>query len=143
MHVFKEIEKFKSWAITANKSFGEWETEYPDWDRIYSAIRQIIRENPIAEWSEQIINDVLYILARDNECEIIINILKDEPNQLIFLANKALIYSDYNARWQIAFGLGELEINNDEVKSLLNRFSYDENEYVRRRAVFALNKKGV
>jgi len=32
-----EIESFNLWSKTADKTFGEWETDYLHWDRIYNS----------------------------------------------------------------------------------------------------------
>jgi hypothetical protein len=132
-----EIDIFRNWAKTADKSFGEWETEYLHWDRIYHYVNKLIEETPVEKWSSDLLNEFLYILARDNECEIIIDTLIDNPNQLLSVAKHSVSFPDHDARWQIAFGLGEIDENNQEIQTLLNQFLLDEFEYVRRRASFA------
>ncbi|WJE50799.1 hypothetical protein QRE66_15730 [Bacillus cereus] len=137
-----EIEKFRNWAKTANKSFGEWETEYLHWDRIYRLVNMLVDATPVGKWSSDLLNDFLHILARDNECEIIIDTLIENPSHLLSLAKHSVSFPDHDARWQIAYGLGEISENSEEIKTLLNQFSLDEFEYVRRRASFAYEKKG-
>ncbi|MEH7351065.1 hypothetical protein [Gottfriedia acidiceleris] len=73
----------------------------------------------MGNWSTDLANKFLFILARDNECENIINQLIDHPTQLIDLAKQSLSFNDFEARWQIAYGLGELTVNELEVKLLL------------------------
>ncbi|OIK11271.1 hypothetical protein [Bacillus sp. MUM 13] len=137
-----EIDIFRNWAKTADKSFGEWETEYLHWDRIYHYVNQLIEGIPVEEWSSDLINEFLYILARDHECENIIETLIDNPIQLLSVAKHSLPFPDHDTRWQIAYGLGEIDENNQEIQTLLNQFLLDEFEYVRRRASFAYEKKG-
>lgn len=137
-----EINNFRNWTKTADKSYGEWETEYLHWDRIYHYIDKLIVDAPVEKWSSNILNEFLYILARDNECEIIINTLIEYPNQLLSVAKHSVIFPDSEARWQIAYGLGEIVDNNKEIQTLLNQFLLDEVEYVRRRASFAYEKQG-
>lgn len=132
--LLSEIERFRNWAATADKSFGEWETEYPDWDKIYRSVNVLIKETPVEKWNAELLNEFLYILARDNECEMIIDALKENPEQLLSIAKHAVLFPDPDARWQIAYGLGEIDINNQEKQTLLKQFSHDKNEYVRRRA---------
>jgi HEAT repeat protein len=81
-------------------------------------------------------------LARDNEWEIIIDNLIKNPPQLLALTAHSIFFPDHDARWQIAYGLGEINENDNEIKNLLNMFLQDEKEYVRRRASFAFEKKG-
>lgn len=146
-----EIDKFKNWAKTVGPSgeweteyphYGEWETEYPHWGSIYDSVNQLVEDIPVERWRSDLINAFLYILARDNESEFIIDTLIDNPIQLLSVAKHALSYPDYDARWQIAYGLGEIDENNQEIQMLLNQFLLDEIEYVRRRASFAYEKKG-
>jgi hypothetical protein len=137
-----EIEMFRNWANTADKSFGEWETEYLQWDRIYRYVKKLIEDTPVEKWSSDQLNEFLYILARDNECEIIIDTLIENPPQLLALAKHSIFFPDHDARWQIAYGLGEIKDNDHEIINLLNKFLQDEKEYVRRRASFAFEKKG-
>ncbi|MEH7452793.1 HEAT repeat domain-containing protein [Gottfriedia acidiceleris] len=139
--LIKEIESFVIWSKTAENSYGEWETDYLNWDRIYISTNNLIEKIPVGNWSTELVNKFLFILARDNECENIIDQLIDHPTQLIDLAKQSLSFNDFEARWQIAYGLGELTVNEEEVKLLLKRFILDEVEYVRRRASFAYEKK--
>ncbi|WP_069034034.1 hypothetical protein [Gottfriedia luciferensis] len=62
--------------------------------------------------------------------------LIDPPTQLIELAKHSLSYNDFEARWQIAYGLGEFTDYEEEVKLFFKKFIFDEVEYVRRRASF-------
>ncbi|MFC4322016.1 hypothetical protein [Litchfieldia salsa] len=137
-----EIEGFKNWAKTAIQSFGEWETEYLYWDRIYHYVNKLLEAIPIETWNSELLNEFLYILARDNECEIIIDTLIQYPNQLLSISKYAVSFSDHDARWQIAYGLGEINENEQEIKYILKKFLCDEKEYVRIRAYIAFEKKG-
>ncbi|QKE71891.1 hypothetical protein HPK19_03315 [Arthrobacter citreus] len=139
--LINEIESFVMWSKTAEKSYGEWETDYLHWDRIYKSTNNLIEKIPVGNWSTDLVNKFLFILARDNECENIIDQLIDHPTQLIDLAKHSLSFNDFEARWQIAYGLGELKVNEEEVEMLLKKFIMDEVEYVRRRAIFAYEKK--
>lgn len=51
------------------------------------------------------------------------------------------MYDDYEARWQIAYGLGEIEDTGNDVQELITKFLQDEHEYVRRRALYVLEKR--
>lgn len=138
--LIKEIESFILWSKTCEKSYGEWETDYLHWDRIYKSTNNLIEKIPVENWSAELVNKFLFILARDNECENIIGQLIDHPNQLIELANHLLSFNDFEARWQIAYGLGEITDFGIKVKQLLQKFILDEVEYVSRRAAFGYEK---
>ncbi len=151
IQLLNEIKSFKLWANTADTSYGEWETDYLHWDKINKAAEQLIQEIPVKQWNEDLLNEFLYILARDNEflyilardneCEIILYHLINFPNQLVSLAKHTVSFPDQDARWQIAYGLGELDETTAEIQRILEKFLVDEHEYVRRRASFAYEKK--
>lgn len=134
------VADFKSWASKTDKSFGEWETEYYCWDKLYQQTKELLKRLSVEYWNNELIEEFLYILARDNETENIIEQLIDLPNQLLLLAKAALTYTDADAKWQMAYGLGEISVEKSTVRKLLQGFLKDENEYVRRRASFALEK---
>jgi hypothetical protein len=136
------VENFKVWAKTADQSFGEWETEYLHWDKIYPAADKLIETALVGEWSGELVEEFLFILAHDNECENIIDTLIHNPNQLISLARYAVIYQDPDARWQFASGLGKINARYEAVGRLLKSFLADEDEYVKRRAALAWEEKG-
>ncbi|WP_413378734.1 hypothetical protein [Alkalihalobacillus sp. 1P02AB] len=115
--LFLEINIFRNWAETADKPFGEWETEYLHWDRIYHYVNKLIEDTPVEKWSSDLLNEFLYILARDNECEIILETLIDNPIHLLSIAKHSVSFPDHDARWQIAYGLGEIDENNQEIKN--------------------------
>jgi hypothetical protein len=138
----QEVANFKVWAKTADQSFGEWETEYLHWDKIYHAADKLIETALVSEWSGELVDEFLFILARDNECENIIDTLIQYPDQLISLARYAVTFHDTDARWQIASGLGKINAEYDAIRSLLKSFLADEDEYVKRRAALAWEEKG-
>ncbi|MEH7402998.1 hypothetical protein V7148_18670 [Gottfriedia acidiceleris] len=138
--LIKEIESFILWSKTCEKSYREWETDYLHWDRIYKSTNNLIKKIPVENWSSKLVNKFLFILARDNECENIICQLIDHPNQLIKLAKHSVSFNDFEARWQIAYGLGEITDFGIEVKQLLQKYILDEEEYVSRRAAFGYEK---
>ena len=134
------VEDFKNWSNKADKSYGEWETEYPNWDKLYQHTAELLKGLSVERWNDELIKDFLYILARDNEVENIVEQLIDLPNQLLSLAKSAITYNDADAKWQIAYGLGEISEEKLAIRIFLNDFLKDEHEYVRRRASFALDK---
>ena len=138
----QEVANFKLWAKTADQSFGEWETEYLHWDKIYHAADKLIDTTLVGKWIGEFLDEFLFILARDNECENIMDTLIQYPNQLISLARYAVNFQDPDAKWQIASGLGKINTGDEAIRSLLKSFLADEDEYVKRRAALAWEEKG-
>jgi len=136
-----EIKSFKKWADGVAVKHGEWETDYLHWDKIYLAVDEVLIQVPIDEWNAVVYELILYTLARDNECENVIQALTEYPSILKSLAYKALMYEDYEARWQVAYALGEIADTDNNVDELLRMFLQDKHEYVRRRASFSIEKR--
>lgn len=137
-----EAAKFRRWAGPQRKRYGEWETEYYDWSEIYHAAEVLLAGDPVDQWDDELKDEFLYILARDNECENILDTLIQSPDHLIALAGHAVTFLDSDARWQIAYGLGQIEAYTLERRKLLNVFINDKDEYVRRRARLAWEVSG-
>ncbi|MBT2661570.1 hypothetical protein [Bacillus sp. ISL-45] len=139
----EQVNEFRRWASkhTRTAGAGEWETEYHHWEPIYQAAAELVARIPVCDWDHDILDNFLYILARDNECENILELLIQYPAQLTAIARHAVAYEDPDTRWQIAFGLGEINTKSQEIKNLSSQFLLDGNEYVRRRASMAWEKK--
>ena len=128
----EEVERFKAWASTQRRNYGEWECDYEDWATLYAAGEASLAN---LSMSEVEVDLVLYVLARDNESELIKSMLEKYVDNGMRVARAAISCGDADARWQIADFLGTQ--NGDEAKHLLHRFADDEDEYVRRRALLA------
>lgn len=134
-----EIHLFHDWATSHPKDYGEWETDYMEWGRIYEAFKQVLDNVPTEMWDSNLQRRLLYIVARDNEDEKIVEWLVDYPDKFLTLARTALSYNDWKARWQVAHYLYKLQSDDPEVEGLLHNFMKDGTEYVRRRACMALS----
>ncbi|KGP89799.1 hypothetical protein N780_09925 [Pontibacillus chungwhensis BH030062] len=141
-----EIRSFKIWAID-HGPYGDWESEYDHWDDIWEATKTVIKRLPAEEWSPKVTTSFLYILARDHKEGYIISELINKPDQLLHIAYRALTfpaYPDYEARWQIAYGLGKMREYKEQAQNLLHQLAInDPHEYVRRRAIMSYDKKKV
>lgn len=141
--MFAEIGQFKKWAEGESKQSGEWESYYEEWGSLYQSVQEFIASNSCGAWTPKEIDELLYILARDNECGIIIDLLRDtRPESILFLAGKAVQSKERDAKWQLAAALGEMPMANNTFELLLLDFVNDEDEYVRRQAVKALARIG-
>lgn len=138
-----EVAKFRQWAVVRQSpgfrpdqySHGaEWECDYPDWQQLYAAVADFLAA------AHRILTDaelelLLYVLARDNEDEHVLETLKQFPSIAAQLAEAAVSFSDVDARWQAAVLAGHIGS-----AAAVRRFLDDKAEYVRRRAGFALQE---
>ncbi len=132
-----EIIKFKRWAATV-EHIKEWETNYPNWFRIYSLIEKllvIMRYNTLTKLDK---DNLLYLLSRDNELEQIAMYISEYPNIIIPLAKDGLNYKEYEARWQLAHYIWKYGANYPETEKILLLYYQDSNEYVKRRSLLSL-----
>jgi HEAT repeat protein len=136
MDLKTEVERFRHWASTQPSAAGEWETNYDDWPGLLAAAEQTLSQSPLT--SDQV-DLLLYCLARDNECQVVREMLESYPLNGSRLAEEALNYPDPQARWQAADFLGSQ--NGERASQLLREFVEDDDEYVRRRALLAAAKQ--
>ncbi|NEW09929.1 HEAT repeat domain-containing protein [Paenibacillus sp. SYP-B3998] len=132
-----EVESFYEWSNSQVKEY-EWDSMYPNWTRAYTYSVELFNNEDFNTWNDEIINNVLYLIARDNECEEISSNLVNYPELLLFLAKKGLHYNESDTRWQLAHYLGEIESASNDVELLLTEYYRDSNEYVMRRSLLAL-----
>jgi len=127
-----EVEEFKRWALSLPGRYGEWETEYQRWPQLRDAAVSTLSASRL---DPSTVDRLLYVLARDNECEILLDALEEHPAAALHLARAGIAYGDPEARWQLAVHLG----TRDELEAvtLLRHLLQDSNEYVRRRALLA------
>ena len=130
-----EITRFREWAPPAESQHGEWECEYEHWDRLWAAAISTIGQYADTVMPPNVTDALLYVLARDNECEHVRDHLVGSPQLLSALAAHATGTKDADATWQIAVSLGEAKLEN--AAELIRPFLEDENEYVRRRSLMA------
>ncbi len=136
-----EVERFRAWASTVPQArSAEWESEYPEWGDAYKAIFDFLESVIVEELDEKTKDELLYIIAADNECEMISDELEKYPNKLIHLSQAAIpsVYKD--AKWQLATALGRLSVQTQQSELISRAFAIDEYEYTRRRALRALTE---
>ena len=140
--LFIEIDKFDKWArlesdIPQDERGGEWECDYSSWGKIYDLFEAFINESNPDTWSDDEKERLLYIIARDNEMEILAEKLSE--NALIVLANESLKIGHKDDKWQLAVQLQRLTDKKLAIE-LLEKFINDDEEYVNRRALLELAK---
>lgn len=136
--VDEQVDDFWRWSKSEEQAM-EWETHYPNWSLLITLTDTLFETTSYTEWDRRTINNLLYIIARDNECETIIDKLSERTDNYLSLAAEALRYSDDQARWQFAHYLIKVEERKLEAINLIHKFAVDYVEYVRRRAIGALD----
>ena len=136
----EEVEKFKAWATSypPNQRTGEWECDYQQWQSLWAAAIAVLEFIPASAWSKKCCENLLYVVARDNEMEHIADELAGRPGALLKLARLAIESSERDAKWQLAVQLGALATDRVEAEALLLRLVHDQDEYVSRRSLLAL-----
>ncbi len=129
---------FEKWS-TAMKNELEWETQYPYWSTIKKIYQELIETTNFNEWDTETINNVLFLIARDNECEILASSLCDmNPECLYFLSKYALNYYDPDAKWQLAYYISKIYNRFPGAEEIILNYYNDSHEYVKRRALLSL-----
>ena len=133
---------FKAWAdqnfpaYNEDHDNGEWEIGSDEFDAMRDAALTVIRTNVPEEASLEIIDELLYVIARDNESMIVIQELNaDWYNTLC----KAVLKTAYtNAKWQFAEHL-KYHTDDEEIKPLIFDFLKSGDEYSERMALDSLS----
>jgi HEAT repeats len=138
------IHRFKNWAdrYPTTQRTGEWECDYEHWSEIESAFDSCLDAWSPEDWTNEIIELMLYAIGRSNETERLINQMRARQSQLLALARAALQSGDPDARWQLAHAVGKWVPDSEQAEPLLERFFDDQDEYVSRRALTALGNRG-
>jgi len=127
-----EVERFKVWAASQSNQLGEWECDYEAWPALYAAAQAALVAPRLLDSEVELL---IYALARDNECECILGMLTEHPENGMRIARAAMECPEPEARWQVAEFLGTR--GEPDARELLRRLVADADEYVRRRALLA------
>lgn len=139
----KSVYKFKRWAKrnyptkTEDNDNGEWELGSNEFDKMYDNIIEIIKNTSCRSATEQMIDDILYGIARDNEASRIIDVLKNFPEWYSVLCRQCLKTNYTNAKWQFAESLINYN-GNDNLKEMIYQFLEVDDEYTERLALMSL-----
>lgn len=138
----QEAARFRAWAATddAANRYGEWETDYEDWGYAHIAVEDALKAAPLPIWPPTVVDDLLYLLARDNEDEVIVDLLAEFPEALLWIAEIACDRGENDAKWQIADRLGNSRSDWERRVALLQRYLSDSDKYVRIRAQSAVDR---
>jgi hypothetical protein len=142
--IFNEIEKFKKWAeaysdIPQDERGGEWEIDYPNWSIIWTEFECFLNENHYSKWTDEQLGSILYIIARDNECNSVIELISENSETLEFIAEKGLDSDNNDTKWQIVEIMYKLD-NKSKAEQLLELYLKQNIEYVSRMAIKTLGR---
>ena len=140
--LLKEIEQFERWAdeysdIPQDERGGEWECDYSNWSAIWSEFERFLSDNNVLKISDYQFEKILYIIARDNENQSIIEMIAENAELLMTIAEKGLTFKSIDSKWQIVDKLNRLT-DMALAKMLLVKYIKQENEYVTRMAIKTL-----
>jgi hypothetical protein len=137
--LLEEAHRFRVWVGARSGPFGAWvpEAGVADGD-VIDAFTRFVRGCSDHPWDDEVIAEILHLVALDDEPEYLVDLLTEDPVHLLAVARGSILHPRWEARWQIADRLGDLHDDKVEAESLLIRFMQDGNEYVRRRAILAL-----
>ena len=107
-------------------------------DRINTAFDNFVAVSSWEESNEATTASLVYAIARDDENRYLVKSAAKRPDDLLYLAEQAVISPERDARWQFAAELGRLGSDLPHAQSLLLRYMHDEEEYVRRIALMSL-----
>jgi HEAT repeat protein len=139
----QEVTKFREWVSSVEYLNSETLNVedaciYSEWWHLFEIILTFLTTSINDHWTDKEVDDILYVMSWDNECENLVDEIEENPNSLIKLANLALNSSEDDAKWQLADRLGNL--SGEPAESLLLKFVNDKDEYVPRRALIALSR---
>lgn len=139
-----EVEKFRSWAsrYPEDTRSGEWECDYGEWPSLNSAFLNFIESKSPAELSETEITDLLYIIARDNEIEDLIEAVALKRELFVLLLSHVIDSAENDAKWQFAVAIGQNTLNQNLAEDALLKLVNDAHEYTSRMALRSLGKIG-
>ncbi len=143
--LYEKVDIFKSWAKqnypekTEDDDNGEWEIGGP-LDDMVDAVLMVFKNIKCDNATEKLISDILYVIARDNECEIVISELLRYEEWFLLLCRECLDYEYTNAKWQFAKYLADYSKLEGDSKELIFRFVESDDEYTSRMALNTLGK---
>jgi hypothetical protein len=136
----KTLKDFWEWSKTPPESYAEYgfdknsgvfEDDFPLFDELCEYAKKLVDNNSLELIA---INDLLEILAIDNESENVIEYIEENSSedQLNLIIANGIIHRFYHTRWQIA----ELIFRRqpDNAKEKISELLIDNHSYVRKRA---------
>lgn len=126
--LLEQAAKFHRWqeaaypGKAAEEIGGAWEVDYPAWDDIFDAFCHVLTDLAAEQAEKQLLTDMLYLIARDNEGEGLIQRTVQHSAWFEVLCRCAVRSSEPEAKWQFAAYLPECSCN-QEVKDMILDFA--------------------
>jgi len=131
-----EVAAFRKWADATPHGDSLWELDYQNWPDLLAASEASLLND---ELTEEQVDLLLFVLARDNEAQQLQEALGNNPRSALILSRAAISRGEAEARWQIADYLGSQP--GEEAREIQRLFLADADEYVRRRALLAMTEQ--
>ena len=135
VNIFKDLARRTHSKCDEEHDNGEWELDYVEFGDMVSAACDVTEKLKPEEVSAETIDELLYTIARDNECMSLINELS--PEWFCFLCGEVLKTPYTNAKWQFAECMKD-HAEEAELKPLIFEFIESGNEYTERMAIESL-----
>lgn len=141
-NLHKSVLNFKKWAKkyyphrTEDNDNGQWELGSREFDEMCSRILKTIDALPRKKAGREQIDDILYGIARDSECCMLVRELLSYPRWYSLLCKKSLDTGYTNAKWQFAESLRDCP--EEGTKKLIFKFLEAGDEYTERLALMSL-----
>lgn len=134
--VFKTYQQEIFPDITEENDNGEWVfgDEFNDMKKAYLGV---IKNIPYTHAADLLLDELLYAIARDNECSSLISETLHYPGWFALLCQSSIQTNYINAKWQFAEYLRDYR-GEKNIKDLIFHFLAAENEYTERMALQSL-----
>lgn len=140
----KEIEAFRKWAksFPEQDRYGEWECDYEGWSEINVAFEDFINERNPESLSQEEIEDLIYIIARDNKIGELVDQICEKKEWFQSLLPRVVNSLEHDAQWQFAEQLSNGVLRVNEAEPALLKLVESSHEYTGRMALKALGGIG-
>ncbi len=136
------VENFKRWAeknypdITEENDNGEW-VFCDEFDEMIGFSLKILENIEAEDATPQLIDNLLFCIARDNDCLSLIDNLENYPQWFSVLCKASFKTNYINAKWQFAKYLGKYN-GDDNLQECIFEFLEIDDEYTQRMALSSL-----
>ena len=137
VETFKAFQKSNYPQVTEENDNGEWEIGLTQWEEMNSVYLKMIKNGKPEAMTDELLDDMLYVIARDNECCDLLTETLNYPDWLELLCIRSIHTNYQNAKWQFAQQLGEYRGESD-ITELLFCFIESGDEYTERMALWSM-----
>lgn len=124
--------------MTEDNDNGEWVFGF-EFDHMRNAYLRVINNISTTQATEVLIDDLLYSIARDNECSSLMTDTLNRSEWFSLLCKSCLQTKYTNAKWQFAEHLHKY-VDRNEIRDLIFSFLETGDEYTERMALQSLSK---